>query len=56
MARFCGKCGAKLDEATGQYIHTVSYDFAGNNYPYFKLVNKTRAAFYAESITVTYKK
>lgn len=47
---------SKLDEATGQYIHTVSYDFAGNNYPYFKLVNKTRAAFYAESITVTYKK
>lgn len=47
---------SKLDEASGQYIHTVSYDFAGNNYPYFKLVNKTRAAFYAESITVTYKK
>ena len=44
------------DDATGQYIHTVSYEFAGNKYPYFKLVNKTRAAFYAESITVVYKK
>lgn len=44
------------DEATGQYVHTVSYEFAGNKYPYFKLVNKTRAAFYAESITVVYKK
>ena len=44
------------DEANGQYVHTVSYEFAGNKYPYFKLVNKTRAAFYAESITVVYKK
>lgn len=44
------------DDATGQYVHTVSYEFAGNKYPYFKLVNKTRAAFYAESITVVYKK
>ncbi len=44
------------DEATGQYVHTVSYEFAGNKYPYFKLVNQTRAAFYAESITVVYKK
>lgn len=43
-------------EANGQYVHTVSYEFAGNKYPYFKLVNKTRAAFYAESITVVYKK
>lgn len=44
------------DDASGQYVHTVSYEFAGNKYPYFKLVNKTRAAFYAESITVVYKK
>lgn len=44
------------DDAAGQYVHTVSYEFAGNKYPYFKLVNKTRAAFYAESITVVYKK
>lgn len=44
------------EEANGQYVHTVSYEFAGNKYPYFKLVNKTRAAFYAESITVVYKK
>lgn len=43
-------------DASGQYVHTVSYEFAGNKYPYFKLVNKTRAAFYAESITVVYKK
>ena len=45
-----------IDEATGKYVHTVSYEFAGNKYPYFKLVNKTKAAFYAESITVVYKK
>ncbi len=44
------------DDASGQYIHTVSYEFAGNKYPYFKLVNKTRSAFYADSITVVYKK
>lgn len=44
------------DDASGQYVHTVSYEFAGNKYPYFKLVNKTRAALYAEFITVVYKK
>ncbi len=45
-----------IDDATGLYVHTVSYEFAGNKYPYFKLINKTRSAFYAESITVVYKK
>lgn len=38
------------------WMHTVSYDFAGNNYKYFKLINKEKATFYAESITVTFKK
>ena len=39
-----------------QYIHTVTYSFAGNKYEYFKLVNKTTMVFSAESFEIVYKK
>lgn len=39
-----------------QYVHTVTYSFAGNKYEYFKLVNKTIMVFNAESFEIVYKK
>ncbi len=39
-----------------QYVHTVTYSFAGNKYEYFKLVNKTTMVFNADSFEIVYKK